>query len=210
MLNIKDNKNEKYYKLLCSIFVFILLISLIQFNIIFASNTQINNHTLANSNNNNNNNNNSSSSNVIDKRNITNADNIKNNRVSIGPDLNVFEGDIISLRAFIFNAISLPSQSVIYSWNQVEGPKINLEEEEKQNKTLQFIAPNRPSDSKYVFELKAIQKTESQNIDLGKDSVTITVLDINKAAKGVSMQNIPGNVQNTSNLANNQALPFTN
>ena len=206
MLNINANKNEKYYKLLCSIFVFILLISLIQTNIIFASNTQINNHTLANSNNNNNS---SSSSNVIDKSNITNADNIKNNRVSIGPDLNVFEGDIISLRAFIVNAISLPSQSVIYSWNQVEGPKINLEEE-KQNKTLQFIAPNRPSDSKYVFELKAIQKTESQNIDLGKDSVTITVLDINKAAKGVSMQNIPGNVQNHSNLANNQSLHFTN
>ena len=203
MLNSKDNTNEKYYILLCSFFVFILLISLNQMSIILASNTQINNNTLAN--NNNNNNNKSSSNVIIDKKNETNADNIKNNRVSIGPDLNVFEGDIISLRAFIVNAISLPSQSVIYLWNQVEGPKINLEEEEKQNKTLQFIAPNRPTDSKYVFELKAIQKTDSKNIDLGKDSVTITVLDINKAAKGVSMQNIPGiprNVQNNSNLAN--------
>ena len=202
MLNSKDNTNEKYYRLLCSFFVFILLISLHQMSNILASNTQIDNNTLANSNNNNNN---SSSNVIIDKKNETNADNIKNNRVSIGPDLNVFEGDIISLRAFIVNAISLPSQSVIYLWNQVEGPKINLEEEEKQNKTLQFIAPNRPTDSKYVFELKAIQKTDSKNIDLGKDSVTITVLDINKAAKGVSMQNIPGiprNVQNNSNLAN--------
>lgn len=203
LLNSKNNTNEKYYILLCSFFVFILLISLNQMSIILASNTQINNNTLAN--NNNNNNNNSSSNVIIDQKNETNADNIKNNRVSIGPDLNVFEGDIISLRAFIVNAISLPSQSVIYSWNQVDGPKINLAEEEKQNKNLQFIAPNRPNDSKYVFELKAIQKTDSKNIDLGKDSVTITVLDINKAAKGVSMQNIPGiprNVQNNSNLAN--------
>jgi hypothetical protein len=177
-------------------------------NTVLASNTQINNNTLANSNNNNGNNNNSSSSSsnvIIDKRNVTNADNIKNNRVSIGPDLHVFEGDIVSLRALIVNAISLPSQSVIYSWNQVEGPKINLAEEEKQNKNLQFIAPNRPNDSKYVFELKVIQKTESKNIILGKDSVTITVLDINKAAKGVNMQNIPGisgERQNNSNFAN--------
>ncbi len=81
-------------------------------------------------------------------------------------------------------------------------PKINLVEEEKQNKNLQFIAPNRPNDSKYVFELKAIQKKEAKNMDLGKDSVTITVLDINKVAKGVTMQNIPGNVQNNSNLSN--------
>jgi hypothetical protein len=208
LLNSKYNKNEKYHKLLCSIFVFILLISLIQVNTVLASNTQINNNTLANSNNNNGNNNNSSSSSsnvIIDKRNVTNADNIKNNRVSIGPDLHVFEGDIVSLRALIVNAISLPSQSVIYSWNQVEGPKINLAEEEKQNKNLQFIAPNRPNDSKYVFELKVIQKTESKNVILGKDSVTITVLDINKAAKGVNMQNIPGisgERQNNSNFAN--------
>lgn len=156
--------------------------SLIQMNIILASNTQINNDTIPN--------------------NVTNANNIGNNRVNVGPDLTVFEGDLVSLKALIVNAISLPSQSVIYSWNQVEGPKINLAEEEKQNKNLQFIAPNRPNDSKYVFELKAIQKTESKNIDLGKDSVTITVLDINKVAKGVTMQNIPGNLQNNSNLSN--------
>lgn len=200
LLNSKNNTNEKYYILLCSFFVFILLISLNQMSIILASNTQINNNTLAN--NNNNNNNNSSSNVIIDQKNETNADNIKNNRVSIGPDLNVFEGDIISLRAFIVNAISLPSQSVIYSWNQVDGPKINLAEEEKQNKNLQFIAPNRPNDSKYVFELKAIQKTDSETIDLGKDSVTITVRDINKAAKGVIMQNVPRKVQNNPNLSN--------
>lgn len=158
------------------------MISLIQMNIILASNTQINNNTIP--------------------INVTNANNIENNRVNVGPDLTVFEGDLVSLKALIVNAISLPSQSVIYSWNQVEGPKINLAEEEKQNKNLQFIAPNRPNDSKYVFELKAIQKTESKNIDLGKDSVTITVLDINKVAKGVTMQNIPGNLQNNSNLSN--------
>ena len=151
-------------------------------NIILASNTQINNNTIPN--------------------NVTNVNNIGNNRVNVGPDLTVFEGDLVSLKALIVNAISLPSQSVVYSWNQVEGPKINLVEEEKQNKNLQFIAPNRPNDSKYAFELKAIQKTESKNIDLGKDSVTITVLDINKAAKGVTMPDIPGNLQNNSNLSN--------
>lgn len=187
MLNIKEDKNYKYTKLLlCSLFAFILLTSLIQMNVILASIPQINNNTILNNN-------------------VTNADNSGNNRVNVGPDLTVFEGDLITLKTLIANAISLPSQSVIYSWNQVDGPKINLAEEEKQNKNLQFIAPNRPNDSKYVFELKAIQKTDSKNIDLGKDSVTITVLDINKAAKGVSMQNIPGiprNVQNNSNLAN--------
>ena len=174
------------------------MISLIQMNIILASNTQINNNTITNGNKNNNNV-------IINENNGTNADNIKNNLVSVGPDLTVFEGDLVSLRTLIVNAISLPSQSVIYSWNQVEGPKINLAEEEKQNKNLQFIAPNRPNDSKYVFELMAIQKTGSKSIDLGKDSVTVTVLDINKVAKGVNMQNIPGipgNVQNNSNLPN--------
>ena len=135
-------------------------------------------------------------------KNVTNADNSGNNRVNVGPDLTVFEGDLITLKTFIANAIALPSQSVIYSWNQVDGPKINLAEEEKQNKNLQFIAPNRPNDSKYVFELKAIQKTDSKTIDLGKDSVTITVRDINKAAKGVIMQNVPGEVQNNPNLSN--------
>ena len=69
--------------------------------------------------------------------------------------MTVFEGNLITLKTLIANAIALPSQSVIYSWNQVDGPKINLAEEEKQNKNLQFIAPNRPNDSKYVFELKA-------------------------------------------------------
>ena len=122
------------------------MISLIQMNIILASNTQINNNTITNGNKNNNNV-------IINENNGTNADNIKNNLVSVGPDLTVFEGDLVSLRALIVNAISLPSQSVIYSWNQIEGPKINLAEEEKQNKNLQFIAPNRPNDSKYVFEL---------------------------------------------------------
>ena len=48
LLNSKNNTNEKYYILLCSFFVFILLISLNQMSIILASNTQINNNTLAN------------------------------------------------------------------------------------------------------------------------------------------------------------------
>jgi hypothetical protein len=185
LLNIKDDKNNKSTNLLlllCSIFAFILLTSLIQMNVILASIPQINNNTILN--------------------NVTNADNSGNNRVNVGPDLTVFEGDLITLKTLIANAISLPSQSVIYSWNQVDGPKINLAEEEKQNKNLQFIAPNRPNDSKYVFELKAIQKTESKNIDLGKDSVTITVLDINKVAKGITMPDIPWNLQNNSNLSN--------
>lgn len=164
-------------------------------NIIFASDTQINNNTVTNSTN-------TSNNVIIYEKNGTNPNNIKNNRVNVGPDLTVFEGDLISLRPLIVNAISIPSQSVDYSWNQIEGPKINLLEDEKQNKNLQFIAPNRPNDSKYVFELKAIQKAESKSIDLGKDSVTVTVLDINKVAKGVNMQDIqgiPGNVQNNSN-----------
>jgi hypothetical protein len=179
LLNIKDDKNYKHTKLLiCSIFAFILLTSLIQMNVILASNPQINNNTILN--------------------NVTNANNIGNHRVSVGPDLTVFEGDLITLKTLIANAISLPSQSVIYSWNQVDGPKINLLEEEKQNKNLQFIAPNRPNDSKYVFELKAILKTDYETIDLGKDSVTITVLDINKAAKGAIMQNVPPEVPSRS------------
>ena len=59
--------------------------------------------------------------------------------VNVGPDLTVSEGDLISITGLIANAISLPAQSVIYSWNQIEGPKINLADEEKQVKNLKFI-----------------------------------------------------------------------
>jgi hypothetical protein len=186
--NINNIGNNK--KLLCSIFISLLLISLSTINFAFGSKTEFNNKTIIN-----NNNNNFDKNINFDKRNVTKS-NINNNLVNVGQDLRVYEGDLISINGLIANAISIPAQSVIYSWNQIEGPKIDLTDEEKQNKNLKFIAPNRPNDTKYVFELNAIQKKSPQNIDLGKDSVTISVIDINKIAKGAvrtNVPNVPGN-----------------
>jgi hypothetical protein len=188
MLEIMNN-NSNNKKILCSFFISILLVSLNIINFAFGSNTKFNNNTLINSNDN-------SDKNInFDKGNVTKS-NINNNRVNVGPDLRVYEGDLISVNGLIANAISLPAQSVIYSWKQIEGPKINLADEEKQNKNLKFIAPNRPNDTKYVFELNAVQKKPSNDIELGKDSVTINVIDLNKIAKGAvntNIQNVPNN-----------------
>lgn len=122
------------------------------------------------------------------KTNSSNSNN--NNKFIIGSNLTVLEGELISLTPSIANAIAMPSNSLIYSWNQVEGPKINLPDEDKKNKVLNFMAPNRPTDTKYAFELKVVQKTPSGNIDLGKDIINILVIDTNKAAKGANT-NIP-------------------
>jgi hypothetical protein len=183
-----NNNNSNNKKLLCSIFISILLVSLNIINFAFGSNAELNNNTLINSHDN-------IDKNIsFDKENVTKSNINNNNRVNVGPDLRVYEGDLISINGLIANAISLPAQSVIYSWKQIEGPKINLADEEKQNKNLKFIAPNRPNDTKYVFELNAIQKKSSKDIELGKDSVTINVIDMNKIAKGAvntNMQNVP-------------------
>ena len=184
------NNDSNNKKILCSFFISILLVSLNIINFAFCSNTKFNNNTIINSNDNTDKNIN------FDKGNVTKSNIINNNRVNVGPDLRVSEGDLISITGLIANAISLPAQSVIYSWKQIEGPKINLADEEKQNKNLKFIAPNRPNDTKYVFELNAIQKKPSNDIELGKDSVTINVVDLNKIAKGAvntNIQNVPNN-----------------
>ena len=59
----------------------------------------------------------------------------------------------------------------MHSWNQLEGLKINLGEDKK-SKILIFSAPNRPTDTKLVFELKVTQKkSNKENIDCGKDII---------------------------------------
>jgi hypothetical protein len=184
------NNNSNNKKILCFFFISLLLVSLNIINFAFGSNAEFHNNTIINSNDNIDKNIN------FNKGNVTQSNIINNNRVNVGPDLRVYEGDLISITGLIANAISLPAQSVVYSWKQIEGPKINLADEEKQNKNLKFIAPNRPNDTKYVFELNAIQKKSSKDIELGKDSVTINVVDLNKIARGAIKTNIQ-NVPNT-------------
>jgi hypothetical protein len=58
----------------------------------------------------------------------------------------------------------------VHSWNQLEGLKIKLGE--AKSKILIFSAPNRPTDTKHVFELKVTQKkSNKENIDCGKDII---------------------------------------
>lgn len=137
-----------------------------------------------------------------------------NNQFIIGSNLTVLEGELISLTPSIANAIAMPSNSLIYSWNQVQGPKINLPDEDKKNKVLNFMAPNRPTDTKYAFELKVVQKTPSGNIDLGKDIINILVIDTNKAAKGAntnipttSSQSLPPESSSPSSSSPSSSLP---
>lgn len=111
--------------------------------------------------------------------------NISNFKVNVGPDLNLIEGSLVSLSGEIPNIISTPEESVVYSWKQLEGPKIEINETEKNKQSLTFIAPNRPNDTKYVFELSAIQKKPNQTINLGNDTVGILITDVNKVAKGI-------------------------
>ena len=71
----------------------------------------------------------------------------------------------------------------------------------QKNKILNFIAPNLPSDTRYVFEVKVVQKNPNGgNIDLGKDTINILVIDINKIAKGAGM-NIPLTSSSSSPLS---------
>lgn len=170
-------------KLLCALSVIALVVIIIQLNLAFGSNLEGNDNSSSVLENNQ----------EIDKqKNQTNSINTNtNNRVIAGLDITVYEGEPISLKPIISNAIALPAKSLIYSWNQIEGPKINLAEEDKKNKILNFIAPNLPSDTRYVFEVRVVQKNPNGgNIDLGKDTINILVIDINKIAKGAGM-NIP-------------------
>jgi hypothetical protein len=144
--------------------------------------------------------------NSIDNGNNTseNISKINKNRVSLGPDRDAMEGTVISIKGIISNAIAIPAQSVIYSWKQLAGPKIELEENEAQKSTLIFMAPNRPNDTKYTFELNAIQKSDNKNINLGKDSINILVVDTNKDAKGFAIDSttIPKSSGDISSLQN--------
>ena len=111
--------------------------------------------------------------------------------LTLGPDRTVNEGTNITLSGIIKGAISIPSNSVTYSWKQIDGPKLDLKEEDKQKKVLRFVAPNLPNDTKYSFELNAIQKKDNnENINLGPDSINILVIDTNKVAKNIE-RNIP-------------------
>lgn len=182
---------NNYKKLLCAISVIAVIVIIIQLDEAFSSNIdgqdtktiEIEEEEEGETNLGNKINTNSQT-----KTNSSNSNN--NNQLIIGSNLTVFEGELISLKPSIANAIAMPSNSLIYSWNQVEGPKINLPDEDKKNKVLNFMAPNRPTDTKYAFELRVVQKTPSGNIDLGKDIINILVIDTNKAAKGANT-NIP-------------------
>ena len=132
-----------------------------------------------------------------------------NNRLSLGPDRTVNEGTNLALVGIISNAISIPANSVTYSWKQIDGPKIDLKEEDKQQKILRFAAPNRPNDTKYVFELNAIQKKGNENINLGTDSINILVVDINKVAKGAN-KNIPSSMPFSSPSSSSSPPNFPN
>ena len=139
----------------------------------------------------------------IGENNLDNSSAISENRVTLGPDRESAEGSVISLKPVITNAISIPSKSVSYTWKQLEGPKINLEDYVKHQSTLTFTAPNRPGDTKYAFEINAIQKKSNQNINLGKDSINILVLDTNIIAKGLATNsNISKDKLDTSNFQN--------
>jgi hypothetical protein len=193
---------NNYKKLLCAISVIAVIVIIIQLEEAFSSNLVVENtNTIveekevednANLNNEMAIKNQTQTTSLSKDNNNENNNNNNNDRFTIGSDLTVFEGEPISLKPLIANAIALPAKSLIYSWNQIEGPKINLPDEAKINKFLEFMAPNRPSDTKYAFELNVVQKTPNGNMELGKDIINILVIDANKVAKGASM-NIPSN-----------------
>jgi hypothetical protein len=187
---------NNYKKLLCAISVIAVVVIIIQLDEAFSSNFVENTNTIVEEEENNANPNvnmninNQTQTTSLSKDNNNENNNNNNDRFTIGSDLTVFEGEPISLKPLIANAIALPAKSLTYSWNQIEGPKINLPNEAKINKFLEFMAPNRPSDTKYAFELNVVQKTPNGNMELGKDIINILVIDTNKVAKGASM-NIP-------------------
>jgi hypothetical protein len=111
-------------------------------------------------------------------------------KVSAGQDMVVLEGDIVTLNGSIANSMPIAEQSLHYLWKQSEGPKIDLLQNADGNKSVNFIAPNRPNDTQYVFDLNVIETVSNEdavkNVTLGKDSVNILVTDVNKIAKGLS------------------------
>ena len=112
-------------------------------------------------------------------------------KVSAGQDMVVLEGDIVTLNGSIVNSMPIAEQSLLYLWKQSEGPKIDLLQNTDGNKSLNFIAPNRPNDTRYVFELNVVKVSNEdtvKNVTMGKDSVNILVTDVNKIAKGSSSE----------------------
>lgn len=122
---------SNYKKLLCALSVITLVVIIIQLNDAFGSNLEQNYNTIVENKANLDENN----LEINNKQNLTSSINInKNDQVTVGSDIKVFEGQPISLKLLIANAISFPAKSLIYSWNQLEGPKINLAEEAKKVK----------------------------------------------------------------------------
>ena len=205
--------NKLFYAILFTLSL-LLLVPAIQLEIALGSNLQItttNNSTIVNDDGDNASTNNDSlkiqyDKNIINYHHNNNNNSPDNNRLSLGPDRNVTEGTNLALVGIISNAISIPANSVVYSWKQIDGPKIDLKEEDKQQKILRFAAPNRPNDTKYVFELNAIQKKGNENINLGTDSINILVVDINKIAKGAS-KNIPSMPSSSPSLSSSSSSP---
>jgi hypothetical protein len=183
------------------LFMILLIGSTIQVEIALSSNIPIttNNTTIVNDNTNTNN-----SLKIQYKNSVNYHNNITDdNRLSLGPDRMVPEGTNLTLGGIISGAISIPANSVIYSWKQLDGPKLDLKEEDKQQKILRFVAPNRPNDTKYVFELNAIQKKDNENINLGTDSINILVIDANKEAKvNRNIPVVPNSAQNYQDIYN--------
>ena len=196
--------NNKYDQILvcyiCVSIIMLLIIFSFQTNYVFSDTfNQTSTNNIVNMANNDTNNNNL----TVAKNNIDRLTNFVENRINLGPDREVTEGSIISLKPIIANAITIPSGSINYSWRQLEGPKLDLKEIDLSKNTLTFMAPNRPSDVAYAFELNAIQKKFDQNINLGKDSINIRVLDTNKIAKGIATNSsIPKDALDKSNIQN--------
>jgi hypothetical protein len=122
------NINNK--KLLCALSAIALVVIIIQLNDAFGSNSNLEGNDDSMVEEIKNNNLDNKVKNL--KQNQTNSMDINTNSQFItGSDITVYEGEPISLKPLITNAIALPVHSLIYFWNQIEGPKINLAEEEK-------------------------------------------------------------------------------
>ena len=119
---------SNYKKLLCALSVITLVVIIIQLNDAFGSNIELSNNPIVENKANLDENN----LEMNNKQNLTSSINInKNDWVTVGSDIKVFEGQLISLKPLIANANFTFQQNLVYSWNQLEGPKINLTEEAK-------------------------------------------------------------------------------
>ncbi|HJU58619.1 MAG TPA: hypothetical protein VJ583_02625 [Nitrososphaeraceae archaeon] len=127
------NINNK--KLLCALSAIALVVIIIQLNDAFGSNSNLEGNDDSMVEEIKNNNLDNKVKNL--KQNQTKSMNINtNNQFITGSDITVYEGEPISLKPLITNAIALPVHSLIYFWNQIEGPKINLAEEDKKIRFL--------------------------------------------------------------------------